>query len=88
MLVQGGGFCVRVTNDAMRATAVAVGDTVTLALAVSKRSSSVSPKRCIAACQRAHERTSARTADADAHSGDVVTGCGRPLPLVAARSIR
>lgn len=32
MLVQGGGFCVGVTKDAMRAAAVAVGDTVTLAL--------------------------------------------------------
>jgi hypothetical protein len=32
MLVKGGGFCVGVTKDAMRAAAVAVGDKVTLAL--------------------------------------------------------
>jgi hypothetical protein len=32
MLVQGGGFCVGVTKDAMRATKVAVGDKVSLAL--------------------------------------------------------
>ena len=32
MLVQGGGFCVGVTKDAMRAAAVAVGDKVTLVL--------------------------------------------------------
>jgi hypothetical protein len=32
MLVQGGGFCVGVTKKAMSAAAVAVGDTVTLAL--------------------------------------------------------
>ena len=32
MLVQGGGFCVGVTKDAMHAAAVAVGGTVTLAL--------------------------------------------------------
>jgi len=37
MLVQGGGFCVGVTKDAMRTAAVAVGDKVTLALAVPKR---------------------------------------------------
>jgi hypothetical protein len=38
MLVKGGGFCVGVTKDAMRAAAVAVGDKVTLALEpVSKR---------------------------------------------------
>jgi hypothetical protein len=38
MLVQGGGFCVGVTKDAMRAAGVAVGDKVTLALeAVPKR---------------------------------------------------
>jgi hypothetical protein len=32
MLVAGGGFCVGVTKDAMRAAALAVGDKVTLAL--------------------------------------------------------
>lgn len=32
MLVQGGGFCVGVTKDAMRAAGVAVGDKVTLVL--------------------------------------------------------
>ena len=32
MLVQGGGFCVGVTKDAMRAAAVAVGDKVKLVL--------------------------------------------------------
>jgi hypothetical protein len=38
MLLQGGGFCVGVTKDAMRAAGVAIGDTVTLVLApVAKR---------------------------------------------------
>jgi len=32
MLVQGGGFCVGVTKDAMRSAAIAVGDKVTLTL--------------------------------------------------------
>jgi hypothetical protein len=32
MLVQGGGFCIGVTKEAMRAAAVAVGDKVSLVL--------------------------------------------------------
>jgi hypothetical protein len=32
MLVKGGGFCVGVTKDAMRAAGVAVGDSVTVGL--------------------------------------------------------